>query len=160
MSWMKIFPSYPPLKRRLLSGAKAKLYTEKLCLVSIWIDATGFWLMGHRRTMLSKPPDANRVPSSENSTAMIRSLWPIRSLQWNEEVTFDSLRWTEKHLAENAPRESAWRLFCPLTATGDPFPSSSPAAASAVLLTDLLATLWSASNCSAGPLKLKYKTTL
>ena len=154
---MKIFPSNPPaLKRRRLSGAKAKLYTKELCLVSIWIGPMGIWLMCHRSTMVSLPPDANKVPSSENSTAMIRSLCPKRSLQWNEEGTSDSLRWTEKHLAENAPRESAWRLFCPLTATGDPFPSFFAASASAVLLTDFTATLCPVIDCSAVPLTLKY----
>ena len=144
--------------RRRLSGAKAKSNKADACLVSIWIGTTGFLLMGHSRTMVSLPPDANRVPSSENSTEYILPLWPSRSLQWNDEVTSDSLRWTDKHLAAKAPVRKPWRRFCPLIATGDPFPSSSAAAASsAVLLTDFLATPCPVIDCSAGPLTLKCK---
>ena len=130
--------------------AKAKLYTQELCLVSIWIGPMGFWLMGHRRTMLFLLPDANRVPSSENSTALAYPVWPSRSLQLNNEVTFDSLRWwtANKHFAAKVSREP--RRFCPWS--DDWFLSSSSTAAAAsvaVLLTDLLATLWvSAIGCS------------
>ena len=141
---MKIFPSNPPLKRLLFSGAKAKLYTWDVCLVSISIGTMGFCrplqtsvslLMGHRRTILSCPPDANRVPLSENSTVSTHSEWPKRS---------DSFRWTAKHLAPKTARES-WNRVCP-----DSFPPSLSlaAVASVVLLTDLLATICPTISCS------------
>ena len=95
---------------------------------------------------LSNPPETNRVPSSENSSALTTLECPSRSLQLKTEVAVDSLRWTEKHLAAKTPR----RRFRPLS--DEPFPSSSStAAASAVLLTDLLATLRPAMGCSTGP---------
>jgi len=151
---MKICPSNPPLKRRRLSGAKAKQNTEEMCLLFISVGAMGVAsflrlasLIGHRRTILSYPPEAKNFPSLENSNVLTYSEWPSRFLQWNETVTPDSLRWTARHLAAKTPRESPCRV-CP-----DSLPSSSAAAASAVLFTDLLPTHCTAIGCSTGPCK-------
>ena len=107
MSWMKTFPSFSPLKRRLLPELMAKQYVSDPCLVFI---TTGSSLpsaalrMGHKRTTLSWPPEANRVPSSENSIVAIEPLWPVKSWQWNFREEFQCWRWTRKQLAAKEPR--------------------------------------------------------
>ena len=107
-------------------------FTLDACLISISTSAS--LLMGHKCTVWSLPLEANRVPSSENASALTLLEWPKRLLQWNDEVAVDSLQLSAKHLAAKAPR----RKFRPLFDDSFPSSSSTAAAASAVLLTDLL----------------------
>ena len=72
--WMKILPSQPPLKMRVLSGEKAKRETVRSCLVAITVDdhpPLRPWLSDHTRMVLSAPPEIKRVPSKEKSIAVI-----------------------------------------------------------------------------------------
>ena len=112
---MNTFPRFSPLKRRTLSGLTIKQRTYDSCLVSILIGMMTFcpWtalLMGHRRRILSQPPEANRVPSSENSIAAIEPPWPVRSRQLNLREWSIFLRWTAKQVAANPPDALMERL--------------------------------------------------